>query len=293
VSKISRFLDKGARIADHAAAMTKAPSITGLSSKLSETEEHVDEENSHGGSRSDSTHEQSSEKFDNDGELPTDIRGQVYATLIGLYVCLILLTNTVGTKLFNIDLPLVGNQTFPVSVICFPLTFLVTDIVSDVFGKKQARYFVALGFITSIILVGFVMLGLAVTPAPTYVLSEEYDKIFGPTWRLFFASMTAYLLAQSIDVTIFHWIKKKTGDGKLWLRNNISTMFSQFVDTFTVFFIFLYRNTEVFSGGVADILQLVLSVYVAKVLIAALDTPLCYFGVWWVRKFILEKEKPT
>ena len=99
-----------------------------------------------------------------------------------------------------------------------------------------------MGFITSIILVGFVMLGLAVTPAPTYVLSEEYDKIFGPTWRLFFASMTAYLLAQSIDVTVFHWIKKKTGDKKLWLRNNISTMFSQFVDTFTVFFIFLYQQ---------------------------------------------------
>ena len=265
--------------------MTNAPSSEDLKSQLSDESTQLQDRSQE--ERSGNT---ALQENDYQGELPTNARGQVYATLIGLYVCLILLTNTVGTKLFNLDLPLVGEQTFPLSVICFPLTFLVTDIVSDVFGAKQARYFVALGFITSIILVGFVMLGLAVKPAPTYVLSEEYNKIFGPTWRLFFASMTAYLLAQSIDVTVFHWIKKKTGAGKLWLRNNLSTMFSQFVDTFTVFFIFLYKNTEVFSGGVADIFQLVLSVYVAKVIIAALDTPLCYVGVWWVRKFIKQSE---
>jgi queuosine precursor transporter len=224
-------------------------------------------------------------------ELPTDRRGMVYGTLIAAYICLILLTNTVGTKLFNIELPLVGVQTFPVSVLCFPFTFLVTDIVSDIFGPKQARYFVVLGFLASLVLVGFVLIGLAVSPAPTYVLSEAYNQIFGPTWRLFFASMTAYLLAQTIDVSIFHWIKSKTGNDKLWLRNNVSTMFSQLVDTFTVFFVFLYKNPEVFSGGVIDILKLVLSVYVAKILIAAIDTPFCYAGVWWVRKYLSEESK--
>ena len=270
--------------------MTNNASLESLNSDLAKSRDSSQVASSEKRSARISTSRQTSSSSDYQGELPTDARGVVYATLIGLYVCLILLTNTVGTKLFNLTLPLVGEQTFPVSVICFPLTFLVTDIVSDVFGSKQARYFVALGFVTSIILVGFVMLGLAVTPAPTYVLSEEYSKIFGPTWRLFFASMTAYLLAQSIDVTLFHWIKEKTGNSKLWLRNNISTMFSQFVDTFTVFFIFLYNNTEVFSGSVADIFNLVMSVYVAKVLIAALDTPLCYAGVWWVRKFIERSE---
>ena len=218
-------------------------------------------------------------------EFPVDRRGIVYATLIAAYVTLILLTNTVGTKLFNI-----GDLTYPVSVLCFPFTFLVTDIVSDVFGPKQARYFVVLGFLASIVLVGFVLIGLAVTPAPTYVLGEAYNQIFGPTWRLFFASMTAYLLAQTIDVSVFHWIKQHTGEGKLWLRNNASTMISQLVDTFTVFFLFLYKNPEVFSGTVGDIVQLVFSVYVAKVVIAALDTPLCYVAIWWVRGYLASPE---
>ncbi|MEE2900936.1 MAG: hypothetical protein VYC39_01340, partial [Myxococcota bacterium] len=110
--------------------MTNDPSSKGLSSKLSDTHDQVAEQNGQGGSRSGSNPGRGSENINYEGELPTDARGQVYATLIGLYVCLILLTKTVGTKLFNLDLPVVGEQTFPVSVICFPLTFLVTDIVS-------------------------------------------------------------------------------------------------------------------------------------------------------------------
>jgi len=210
----------------------------------------------------------------------------VYATLIAAYITLIILTNTVGTKLFN-----VGDLTLPVSVLCFPFTFLVTDIISDVFGAKQARYFVILGFLASLALVGFVLIGLSLPAAPNYVLAEAYDQIFGPTWRLFFASMTAYLLAQMIDVQVFHWVKARTGSDKLWLRNNVSTMISQFVDTFTVLVLFLYKNEEVFSGSFADLMMLILNVYVAKVLIAALDTPICYAGVWWVRKYLNEEAK--
>ena len=213
-----------------------------------------------------------------------DIRDRqelVYACLVAVYVTVILLTNTVGTKLF-----VVGGVVFPVSLFCFPVTFLVTDIVSDVFGAKKAQNFVIIGFLASLGLLGFVMLGLWVPPAPAYAISDAYDQVFGPTWRLFFASMTAYLLAQTIDVRIFHFIKKRTGDKQLWLRNNLSTMISQLVDTATVLFLFLYKNEAVFSGSFGDLCMLVLSVYVGKVLIAAIDTPFCYLGIWWVRKFI-------
>ena len=116
-------------------------------------------------------------------EYPTDRRGLVFASLIAVYITLILLTNTVGTKLFTL-----GDLTFPVSLLCFPITFLVTDIVSDIFGPKQARYFVVLGFLATIVLLVFVLIGLRVPPAPTYELNDAYQSIFGPTWRLFFAS---------------------------------------------------------------------------------------------------------
>jgi uncharacterized integral membrane protein (TIGR00697 family) len=214
-------------------------------------------------------------------EYPTDRRGLVYASLIAIYITLIILTNTVGTKLF-----VFMGLTLPVSILCFPFTFLVTDIISDVFGPKQARYFVILGFLASLFLLAFVVIGLSLPAAPSYVIAEAYAQVFGPTWRLFFASMAAYLLAQTIDVQVFHWIKQKTGEKQLWLRNNISTMSSQLVDTFTVLVLFLYKNEAVFSGDFGDLLVLIFSVYVAKVCIAALDTPLCYLSVWWVRKFL-------
>jgi len=205
----------------------------------------------------------------------------VYACLVAIYVMVILLTNTVGTKLF-----VLAGIVFPVSLFCFPITFLVTDIVSDVFGAKKAQNFVVIGFLASLGLLGFVLLGLWVPPAPSYNIADAYHQVFGPTWRLFFASMTAYLVAQTIDVRVFHFIKSRTGEGQLWLRNNVSTMISQFVDTAIVLFLFLYKNEAIFSGSFSDLCMLVISVYIGKVCIAAIDTPFCYVGVWWVRKYI-------
>ena len=214
-------------------------------------------------------------------EYPTDRRGIAYAVLVAAYVALILLTNTVGTKLF-----MVAGVIFPVSIFCFPFTFLITDIVSDVFGAKQAQLFVIIGFVASMALLLFVMVGLVVEPAPSYNLEGAYQQVFGPTWRLFFASMTAYLLAQTIDVRVFHWIKQRTGEDKLWLRNNLSTMISQFVDTCTVLFLFLYNNEAVFSGTISDLWGIVFSVYLGKVLMALIDTPFCYVGIWWTRRYV-------
>ena len=116
-----------------------------------------------------------------DSAYPVGANGLVYATLIAIYVVLILLTNTVGTKLFAI-----GDVAFPVSLFCFPFTFLVTDIVSDIFGAKKAQYFVILGFLASLALLAFVMIGLKIPPSPAFAIETEYQAVYGPTWRLFF-----------------------------------------------------------------------------------------------------------
>ena len=215
-----------------------------------------------------------------DSAYPVGANGVVYATLIAIYVVLILLTNTVGTKLFEL-----GGVAFPVSLFCFPFTFLVTDIVSDIFGAKKAQYFVILGFLASLALLAFVMIGLNIPASPAFAIETEYQAVFGPTWRLFFASMMAYLFAQSIDVRVFHWIKKQTGEGKLWLRNNASTMVSQLVDTCTVLILFLYKN-PIYSGTEWDLLMLILQVYLAKVIIAIIDTPICYVAIRWIRSYL-------
>lgn len=214
-------------------------------------------------------------------ETPTDRRGLVFGTLTGTFVCLVVLTNTVGTKLFPL-----GPLTLPVSIFCFPLTFLVTDVVSEIFGERQARYFVILGFTMSLVLLALVLIGLSLPPASGYQLEASYQAVFSPTWRLFFASMLAYLFAQMVDVRVYHLVKRMTGGRWLWLRNNASTMTSQLVDSFTVGFVFLYQNEAVFDGTVGDLIVIVFSAYVAKAIIALLDTPVIYLAVWWIRRYL-------
>lgn len=198
---------------------------------------------------------------------------------MAVFVTLVVLTNTVGVKLFT-----VGDMTLPVSIVWYPLTFLVTDIVSEVYGARRARFLVIMGFSMSVLLLVFSLIGIGLPVASVYPLQQDYENIFGPVWRLLFASMAAYLLAQLVDVQLFHFWKRLTQGRHLWLRNNGSTMISQLVDSLTVNLIFLYRNPTVFTGTLGDLMGIVLAVYLVKVAIAALDTPLCYLGVWAVRR---------
>ena len=205
---------------------------------------------------------------------------RLFVVLTAVFVTFVVLTNSVGVKLFTLF-----GWTLPVSIIWYPLSFLVTDIVSEIYGAKRARMMVLLGFAMSLLLLGFSLLGIALPTAAVYPLGDDYANIFGPIWRLLFGSMAAYLLAQMIDVRLYHLWKRWTGGKHLWLRNNGSTMISQLVDSVTVNVIFLYKNPTVFSGTVGDLIGIILSVYVIKVAIAALDTPLCYLGVAWAERY--------
>ena len=204
---------------------------------------------------------------------------RIFAGLIAVFVTFVVLTNTVGVKLFTVF----GN-TLPVSILWYPLTFLVTDIASEMFGAKRARFLVVMGFSMSVLLLTFSLIGIRLPVAEFYPLQEDYANIFGPIWRLLFGSMAAYLLAQMIDVRLFHFWKRLTNGKHLWLRNNASTMISQFVDSFTVNTIFLYKNPAVFTGDFRDLMEIILTVYLIKVLIAAIDTPFCYLGVWAIER---------
>lgn len=203
----------------------------------------------------------------------------LYVGFMAVFVTFVVLTNTVGVKLFEFQ-----GRILPVSILWFPMTFLLTDVVSEMYGAKRARLMVIMGFCMSVVLLAFSMIGINLPVASVYPLQQDYANIFGPIWRLLFASMAAYLLAQLVDVRLFHFWKKLTKGKHLWLRNNASTMISQLVDTLTVNMIFLYKNPSVFTGTFGELLSIILSVYLIKVVIAALDTPLCYLGVWAVEK---------
>jgi uncharacterized integral membrane protein (TIGR00697 family) len=217
--------------------------------------------------------------------LPVSIEGarrqeQLFAFFMALFVTFVVLTNTVGVKLFTL-----AGVTLPVSILWYPLTFLITDVVSEVYGLRRARYLIVMGFGMSVVLLAFSLIGVALPAASVYALDSDYRNIFGPVWRLLFASMAAYLLAQMIDVQLFHFWKRLTRGKHLWLRNNGSTMISQFVDSAVVNIIFLYKNPVVFRGSFGELMGIVVAVYLVKVVIAALDTPLCYLGVWAANRF--------
>ena len=177
----------------------------------------------------------------------------------------------------------IGGYTFEISVgiLPYPVTFLVTDIISEIYGRKKANQVVLTGFVASIFIMAVTMLADVVTAtAWSPVSNDEFHKVFGLFGPAVFASMTAYLIAQFIDIRIFHFWKNLTKGKHLWLRNNGSTIFSQLFDTASVLLLLC-------SFGVIDwdrFLSLLTNGFLFKVLVAFLDTPLFYLCSWYLRK---------
>ncbi|NNM22936.1 MAG: queuosine precursor transporter [Flavobacteriaceae bacterium] len=206
---------------------------------------------------------------------------RIYLILAALFICSLVVSNLIFQKFFVWDF--FGIYTFEISVgiLPYPLTFLITDVISEVYGKKKANQVVTAGIFAS-------FFSLFIVYAANHVQATEWSpvdnvlftKVFGATAVAVFASMMAYLLAQYIDIHIFHFWKRITKGKHLWLRNNFSTFSSQFVDTFTVLFLlcsFGKIDWALFGG-------LLLSGFLFKVLVAALDTPLLYAAVYVLRR---------
>lgn len=213
---------------------------------------------------------------------------QIYMILSALFIASLVVSNLIFQKFFYWDF--FGLYTFEISVgiLPYPVTFLVTDIISEVYGKKKANQVVTTGIFASFFSLLIIYSADAV-PATTWspISDSLFEKVFGATAIAVFASMAAYLLAQYIDIQLFHFWKKLTKGKHLWLRNNFSTFLSQFVDTFSVLFLlcsFGKIDWELFGG-------LLLSGFLFKVLIAALDTPFLYAAVYGLRRIF--KLKPA
>ncbi len=206
---------------------------------------------------------------------------QIYMILSALFIASLVVSNLIFQKFFYWDF--FGLYTFEISVgiLPYPVTFLITDIISEVYGKKKANQVVTTGIFASFfsLLIVFVADGVPAT-AWSPIGNSLFEKVFGATAVAVFASMVAYLLAQYIDIQLFHFWKKLTKGRHLWLRNNFSTFLSQFVDTFSVLFLlcsFGKIDWDLFGG-------LLISGFLFKVLIAVLDTPFLYIAVYGLRR---------
>ena len=205
---------------------------------------------------------------------------RIYLILAALFITSLVVSNLIFQKFVSIDF--FGIKTFNISVgiLPYPITFLITDIVSEVYGKRKANQMVTTGIFASFFSLGIVWISDKLDAmANSPIDNDIFTMVFGATAVAVFASMMAYLLAQYIDIQIFHWWKKVTRGKYLWLRNNFSTFSSQFVATFTVLLL-LCSFGKLSWDQFGDLLR---DGFLFKVLVALLDTPLLYLGVYWLR----------
>ena len=209
---------------------------------------------------------------------------RAYIILASIFTGAMVAANLMGTKIIPI-FTIGGFQfTASVGILLFPLTFLVTDIVVEVYGPRATRAIVTGTLIILGIVLAVTALATVIPPASRFAAQNEaYNSIFQSSLRIMLASIVAFTLSQYHDVWAFHFWKQQTQGRFLWLRNNASTIVSQLIDTVIFMLIAFWGTNEHFTLGFV-LGSMVPPYYLIKVLAAFIDTPLVYLGVSLLRR---------
>lgn len=194
---------------------------------------------------------------------------QGYVTLTSLYCTMAVSSAIAATKMISIF-----GLYVPGGVIIYAASFLITDLISEVYGKNAAIRTVYCGFGSMLVFAGYSLLIVHWTAAPYYTNQAAFASVVGLSFRITMAGWISFMVSQYWDVIAFHWLKespRKTISNHLWVRNCASTISSQLIDS--VIFIFV-----AFYGVYDHILELIIAQYLIKVVIALLDTPFAYLG---------------
>ncbi|MGF1484782.1 MAG: queuosine precursor transporter [Opitutales bacterium] len=200
-----------------------------------------------------------------------------YALLLTVFVAVMAILNVISGKLS--DLP-IWFAPVGAGILCYWITFPITDVVSEVYGKKNAQFLVWMGFLTNLIVLGLANWAIVLTPADSYPHQEAFATTLGAVGLIVLASLTAYLAAQTHDVWAYHFWKRITGGRHMWLRNNLSTISSQLIDSLIFNGIAFYYPGVFKSFG--EYLQTTLAYWLLKLCIALVDTPLVYALHRWL-----------
>ena len=208
----------------------------------------------------------------------------IFLILAGIFISSLVSCNLIFQKFFSFDI-VFGSWSYTfqqsVGILPYPITFLVTDLISEIYGRKKANLVVLSGLIASVFMLFVVTIADASSAASWSPVGDEtFSQVFGLSGAAVFASMMAYLTAQFVDIKVFHFWKKLTNGKHLWLRNNGSTVFSQFIDTFCV--LFLLCSLSVIEWNMFS--TLLMNGFLFKVLVAFVDTPFFYLFSHLLRK---------
>ena len=216
---------------------------------------------------------------------------KLYVVCAAVFLTALVVAEATASKFFTaftlpFTLNLLGESftrvTMTAGVIAFPITFIVTDLMNEYFGKRGIRFVTLVGMV--MIAFEFVLLRIAleVPVDPISPVSQEaFAAVFGSATRIIIGSIAAYLLGQLVDITLFHWLRKQTDGRHLWLRATGSTVGSQFIDTFVVL-------TVAFAGQLSfqTIAAITLFNYGYKFLIAVAITPIIYVAHWIIDAYL-------
>lgn len=224
----------------------------------------------------------------------------IYLWLAVLFVSSLLVADVLGVKLFRI--PFGGSfqvpwQSDPIDAIqhtcgmlTFPITFLITDLINEFYGKRAARRIVWIGFAAG----GFVFLIINVALAmphwqvPFNISAQSFDDVFSSSRVMYIASLSAYLVGSFSDIAIFTWLKRITNGKRIWLRATGSTVVSQAIDSFIVTWLAFSVSRSVLGGDIpampmGEVFKTAATGYLLKFVIALALTPVIYLGRWVMR----------
>lgn len=219
----------------------------------------------------------------------------VFLLLCGLFLGSMTMLNILGTsKMIDTGIAF-GNfkMTMPVGVLAYPVTFLCTDFISELYGKTRANTLVWIGLVVNLWVLLIFKIGGAMPEMHIEGLDySTFEAVKTIATDTIFGSMIAYMVAQFIDVYIFHYFKEKTNGKKLWLRNNASTLVSQLIDSIIVILYVHYAHDTFHMAGQSKevvnqfLLNTILSTYLFKFFFALVDTIPFYFGVKFLKKWL-------
>lgn len=203
----------------------------------------------------------------------------LYSVLNAIFCVIVVISNLISAKMVTIQFL---NLTIPAGLITYPLTFLLSDLVNEIFGPRAAKLMVYTAF--GVCLLSFCLIELSIClPTEAVEMQIAFPMVLGLSGLRMFSSLVAYIFSQIADIKLYAWIKSLSGEKWLWLRNNGSTCISQMVDTIIIDMIFLFWGL---SMGLKEVVPIMAFSFMYKAIFSVLCTPLFYLGV-----YILQKKK--
>lgn len=205
-----------------------------------------------------------------------------YTVLAVTFSVIVVISNILSAKM--VPLPFF-NLIIPAGLITYPLTFLLSDLVTEIYGPKKSKLMVYTALGMCLLSFGIIEIALLLPTANTET-EHAFKAILALSGLRIFSSLTAYIIAQIADIQLYSLIKKWTGPRHLWIRNNGSTCLSQLIDTVVVDILFLYWGLQM---GMQEVIPIMVISYLYKAFFSFSSTPLLYLGVFILQKI---KQKP-